>query len=246
VPLFQEQAMRLAVVAAGFTPGEADQLRRAMGAWRRPGIIEQFRQKLIQGMLAKGLSQEFADQVVTQSRGFGEYGVLESHSVSFALLVYISSWLKCYHPAAFAAALLNSQPMGFYAPAQLVRNARDHDVTVRPIDVNFSRWDCTLEMDGFNQGITERIEEIGPQISQMSTDKERELTNSSLHLRSSADISVSPSSFCLHGLNSAAQPALRLGLRMASGLQQAHAQRIEAARREGPFLSLDDFTRRTR
>jgi error-prone DNA polymerase len=145
VPLFQEQAMRLAVVAAGFTPGEADQLRRAMGAWRRPGLIEEFRRKLIDGMLARGLSQQFAEQVFGQIRGFGEYGFPESHAASFALLVYVSAWLKCHHPAAFTAALLGSQPMGFYAPAQLVRDARAHGVKVLPIDVNASRWHATLE-----------------------------------------------------------------------------------------------------
>jgi error-prone DNA polymerase len=145
VPLFQEQAMRLAVVAAGFTPGEADQLRRAMGAWRRTGVIEQFRKKLIDGMLARGLSAEFAEQVFHQIRGFGEYGFPESHAASFALLVYASAWLKCYHPAAFCCALINSQPMGFYAPAQLVRNLREHGGEVRGIDVNYSDWDCTLE-----------------------------------------------------------------------------------------------------
>ena len=122
VPLFQEQAMRLAVVAAGFTPGEADQLRRAMGAWRRPGIIDQFRKKLLDGMQAKGLSLEFAEGVFRQISGFGEYGFPESHAASFALLVYVSAWLKFYYPAAFAASLINSQPMGFYAPAQLVRS----------------------------------------------------------------------------------------------------------------------------
>ena len=120
VPLFQEQAMRLAVVAAGFTPGEADQLRRAMGAWRRPGVIDRFRQKLLDGMQANGYSAEFAERLFKQIRGFGEYGFPESHAASFALLVYVSAWLKRYYPAAFAAALLNSQPMGFYAPAQLV------------------------------------------------------------------------------------------------------------------------------
>ena len=145
VPLFQEQAIRLAVVAAGFTPGEADQLRRAMGAWRRPGAIEEFRQKLIGGMRAKGLSEEFAEHVFEQICGFGEYGFPESHAASFALLVYVSAWLKRYHPAAFTAAILNSQPMGFYAPAQLVRDARQHGVEVRPVDVNFSAYDCTLE-----------------------------------------------------------------------------------------------------
>ena len=145
VPLFQEQAMRLAVVAAGFTPGEADQLRRAMGAWRRPGIIDKFRIKLMEGMKAKGLSNEFAEQVFHQIRGFGEYGFPESHAASFALLVYVSSWLKCYYPDAFCAALLNSQPMGFYSPAQLIRDARQHGVRVLPVDVNKSEWDVTLE-----------------------------------------------------------------------------------------------------
>ena len=145
VPLFQEQAMRLAVVAAGFTPGEADQLRRAMGAWRRPGLIEEFRRKLIDGMLARGLSQQFAEQVFGQIRGFGEYGFPESHAASFALLVYVSAWLKHHHPAAFTAALLGSQPMGFYAPAQLVRDAKAHGVKVLPVDVNASRWHATLE-----------------------------------------------------------------------------------------------------
>jgi error-prone DNA polymerase len=156
VPLFQEQAMRLAVVAAGFTPGEADQLRRAMGAWRRPGIIEQFRQKLLDGMRARGLAREFAENVFNQIRGFGEYGFPESHAASFAMLVYVSSWLKCYYPAAFAAALVNSQPMGFYAPAQLVRNAREHGVKVRGADVNFSGWDCTLE-EGARQSMALRL-----------------------------------------------------------------------------------------
>ena len=148
VPLFQEQAMRLAVVAAGFTPGEADQLRRAMGAWRRPGVIDQFRRKLIDGMRANGFSEEYAEAVFGQIRGFGDYGFPESHAASFALLVYVSAWLKYHYPAAFTAALLNSQPMGFYAPAQLVRNAREHGVEVLPVDVNCSEWDCTLEESG--------------------------------------------------------------------------------------------------
>ncbi len=145
VPLFQEQAMRLAVVAAGFTPGEADQLRRAMGAWRRPGVIDKFHKKLIDGMQAKGFSEEYAEAIFNQIRGFGDYGFPESHAASFALLVYVSCWLKYHYPAAFTAALLNSQPLGFYAPAQLVRNARDHDVDVLPVDVNHSDWNCTLE-----------------------------------------------------------------------------------------------------
>ena len=145
VPLFQEQAMRLAVVAAGFTPGEADQLRRAMGAWRRPGVIDEFHRRLVDGMLVRGLSRTFAEQVFQQLRGFGEYGFPESHAASFALLVYVSAWLKRHHPAAFTAALLGSQPMGFYAPAQLVRDAREHGVTVLPVCVQASGWQATVE-----------------------------------------------------------------------------------------------------
>ncbi|MEQ1902861.1 MAG: error-prone DNA polymerase [Pirellulaceae bacterium] len=148
VPIFQEQAMKLAIVAAGFTPGEADQLRRAMGAWRKTGVIEKFREKLLQGMRERGLSDEFADQVFRQLRGFGEYGFPESHAASFALLVYVSAWLKCYFPAAFTASLLNAQPMGFYAPAQLVADAQRHGVEALPPDVNFSDWDSTLETAG--------------------------------------------------------------------------------------------------
>jgi error-prone DNA polymerase len=145
VPLFQEQVMRLAVVAAGFSPGEADKLRRLMAAWRRSGALEQMQVRLIQGMLANGYAPEFAEQIYQQIRGFGEYGFPESHSASFALLVYVSAWLKRYHPAAFCGALLNAQPMGFYAPAQLIRDAQRHDVLVRPVDVNHSAFDCTLE-----------------------------------------------------------------------------------------------------
>lgn len=148
IPLFQEQVMRLAMVAAGFTPGEADQLRRAMGAWRRPGLIGQFRARLRDGMLARGLPAQFAEQLYEQIRGFGEYGFPEAHAASFALLAYVSAWLKCHYPAAFATALLNSQPMGFYAPAQLVRDAQAHGVSVLPVDVNHSEWDCTLEGNG--------------------------------------------------------------------------------------------------
>jgi error-prone DNA polymerase len=144
VPIFQEQVMRLAMVAAGFTAGEADQLRRAMGAWKRSGVIEKFRDKLRAGMVANGLPTEFADQLYEMIRGFGEYGFPESHAASFALLTYVSSWLKCHYPAAFTAALLNSQPMGFYAPAQLVRDAQAHGVLVLPVDVNESDWDATL------------------------------------------------------------------------------------------------------
>ena len=192
VPIFQEQAMKLAVVAAGFTPGEADQLRRAMGAWRKTGVIEKFRHKLMDGMQRNGLTDEFAQQVFRQIKGFGEYGFPESHAASFALLVYVSCWLKHYYPAVFCASLLNSQPMGFYPPAQLVADAQRHDVEVLPVDVNHSDWDCTLERG--QNGI---------------------------------------------------EWALRLGLRMISGLRADAVAAILAARETQPFVSIVDFTRRT-
>jgi error-prone DNA polymerase len=153
VPIFQEQVMQLAVVAAGFTPGEADRLRRSMAAWKRKGGLEPFQQRLVQGMLERGYRREFADAIYRQILGFGEYGFPESHSASFALLVYVSAWLKCHHPAVFCAALLNSQPMGFYAPAQLVQDARRHGVEVRPPDVCVSSWDCTLESGALRLGL---------------------------------------------------------------------------------------------
>jgi len=145
VPIFQEQVMQLAVVAAGFTPGEADQLRRAMAAWKRRGGLGPFEDKLICGMRSRGYSEEFARQIFHQIQGFGEYGFPESHAASFALLVYVSAWLKCHEPAAFTCALLNSQPMGFYSASQLVQDARRHGVEVRPVDVNASGWDSGLE-----------------------------------------------------------------------------------------------------
>ncbi len=137
--------MKIAIVAAGFTPSEADKLRRAMATFRRVGTIHTFRDKLVEGMAARGYARDFAERCFRQIEGFGSYGFPESHAASFALLVYVSAWLKCHYPEVFAAALLNSQPMGFYAPAQIVRDARDHAVEVRPPDVNASDWDCTLE-----------------------------------------------------------------------------------------------------
>ena len=145
VPIFQEQVMQIAIVAAGFSPGEADALRRAMGAWKRSGGLDPFRERLLSGMHAKGYSSEFAQRIYQQMLGFGEFGFPESHALSFALLVYDSAWLKCHEPAAFTCALLNSQPMGFYAPAQLVRDARAHGVEVRAVDACKSHWDSTLE-----------------------------------------------------------------------------------------------------
>jgi error-prone DNA polymerase len=145
VPLFQEQAMRIAIVAAGFTPAEADKLRRAMATFRRVGTIQYFRDKLVEGMVNRGYPRDFAERCFCQIEGFGEYGFPESHAASFALLVYASAWMKCRYPDVFAAALLNSQPMGFYAPAQIVRDAQEHGVEVRPVDINHSDWDNTLE-----------------------------------------------------------------------------------------------------
>lgn len=145
--------MQLAMVAGGFTAGDADRLRRAMAAWKRKGGLEPFERKLKGGMRAHGYSDEFADALFRQILGFGEYGFPESHAASFALLVYVSSWLKCHYPAAFCAALLNSQPMGFYAPAQLVQDARRHGVEVRGPDVNASDWDCTLEAGALRLGL---------------------------------------------------------------------------------------------
>jgi error-prone DNA polymerase len=225
VPIFQEQAMRLAVVAAGFTPGEADQLRRAMAAWRRPGLIDQFRKKLLDGMRANNLPEEFAQRVYRQIEGFGEYGFPESHAASFALLVYTSAWLKHHYPAAFAAAMINSQPMGFYQPAQLVRDARDHGVAVRPVDVNHSCWDCTLEpqQPPALPGVLSRRQE-----------------NESMQ--------TSPTNYSAN--KPPAEPGavnvfLRLGLRMIGGLRESHGKLIEQVRTRGPFTSIDDFARRT-
>jgi len=148
VPLFQEQAMRVAMVGAGFSAAEADQLRRAMAAWKRNGALETFHRKIIEGMTANGYTSDYAEQCFGMLRGFGEYGFPESHAASFALLVYVSAWIKRHHPAAFCCALLNSQPMGFYAPAQIVRDAAEHGVQIRPVDINASGWDCTLEEAG--------------------------------------------------------------------------------------------------
>jgi error-prone DNA polymerase len=150
VPLFQEQAMQIAIVAASFTPGEADQLRRAMATFKRTGKIHTFRDKMIEGMVGNGYSREFAERCFKQIEGFGGYGFPESHAASFALLVYASCYMKCHYPDVFAAALLNAQPMGFYAPSQIVRDLRDHGVAVRPADVNHSTWDCSLEPSAFD------------------------------------------------------------------------------------------------
>jgi error-prone DNA polymerase len=145
VPLFQEQAMQIAITAAGFSSDDADRLRRSMATFRNNGDVRKFRDKFISGMASRGYESDFAERCFSQIEGFGEYGFPESHAASFALLVYASAWIKCHHPDVFCAAILNSQPMGFYQPAQLVRDAREHDVVIRLADVNESQWDCTLE-----------------------------------------------------------------------------------------------------
>ncbi len=182
--------MQLSMVAAGFTAGEADQLRRSMAAWRRSDRIQQFKDRLVNGMRERGYTQEYAERLFKQIEGFGEYGFPESHAASFALLAYASAWLKCHEPAAFTCALLNSQPMGFYAPAQLIQDARKHGVEVRPVDVTISDWDCSLERRGDGE------------------------------------------------------PALRLGLRQIKGMPQAAAERIVAARKKGPYASIQQLAER--
>ncbi|WP_374303786.1 error-prone DNA polymerase [Ferrovibrio sp.] len=157
VALFQEQCMRVAIECAGFTPGEADQLRRAMATFKNPGTIHKLKEKLISGMTANGYKPEFAENIYKQLEGFGSYGFPESHAAAFAHLVYISAWLKRHYPAVFCAAILNSQPMGFYAPAQLVRDAKEHGVVVLPIDINYSDWDCTLERPANGSSLAVRL-----------------------------------------------------------------------------------------
>jgi error-prone DNA polymerase len=201
VPLFQEQVMKLAVVAADYTPGEADQLRRDMAAWRKSGRIERHHQRLVSRMIEKGIALEFAERVFEQIRGFGEYGFPESHAASFALIAYATAYLKCHYPAEFACSLLNAQPMGFYAPATIVEDAKRHGIEVLPIDVFTSTWDCTLEKGS------------GP----FSPTGKRGLT-----------------------------PFLRMGLRYVKGLAAADGERIESARAQTPFASMEDFARRTR
>ena len=217
VPIFQEQVIKLAMVAAGFTPGEADHLRRAMAAWKRRGGLEPYERRLKAGMRRRGYRPEFAERLYRQILGFGSYGFPESHAASFALLVYVSAWLKYHHPAAFCAALLDSQPMGFYAPAQLVRDAREHGVEVRPADVNHSDWDCTLEggRDCRSGCARRRQAQPAPQLEK--------------------------------GPGQGAEgPVLRLGLCMIRGLSEAAARRIAAARRAGGFCDVQDLVRRAR
>ncbi len=240
VPIFQEQVMQLAMVAAGFSAGEADQLRRSMAAWKRRGGLDKFESRLMQGMRERGYTEEFARQIFKQIKGFGDYGFPESHSASFALLAYVSAWLKCYHPAAFACALLNSQPMGFYAPAQLIQDAQRHDVEIRPVDVRQSHNDCTLEFtcDEANR----LVSKASP--SPQSSPTRRGSQNYSSHRIVGASNLPSPSRRRGKNTLSSPKPALRLGLRMVKGLSKSGIEAILEARRERPFCNIQDLTTR--
>jgi error-prone DNA polymerase len=263
VPLFQEQAMRVAIECAGFTPGEADQLRRAMATFKHTGGVSRFAEKLIAGMVSNGYTRDFAMRTFRQLEGFGSYGFPESHAASFALIAYASSWMKCRHPDVFCAALLNAQPMGFYAPAQLVRDARQHGVEVRPVCINASQWDCTLEPVE-DKSLDDRNfddESLEPQTSRTysySTEAMNEFDLSAQALlspqggRGSAlrqeerTNSFTCSTKCGQTADETLHRrfAVRLGLRMIKGLSQADANTIVTARADRPFTAISDVWRR--
>jgi error-prone DNA polymerase len=230
VPLFQEQAMKLAIVAAEFTPDEANGLRRAMATFRNLGTIDQFKGKMVGRMMARGYTQDFAERCFKQIEGFGSYGFPESHAQSFALLVYISSWIKCHHPAVFAAALLNSQPMGFYAPAQIVRDAVEHGVEVLPMDVNASGWD---------NGVIQNPPQNGEvAVAQQLTEGERRPTQPCLRPPApSTALSAVP-------LPVPGRISLRLGLRQIDGFREDWAKAIACARMSGPFTDIESLAAR--
>ena len=246
VPLFQEQVMQLAMVAADYTPGEADQLRRDMAAWRRSGRIERHRDRLVGRMTAKGIAPEFAERVFDQIRGFGEYGFPESHAASFALIAYATSWLRCHYPDVFTCALLNAQPMGFYAPATIVDDARRHGVDVRPVDVACSDWHCTLEPAGEAPSSPAR-EPAGASGSAGPAQSSPAIA--ALPRRSSPDRSSGSLRHRQGRRRSTAQTpgfAVRMGLRYVKGLSESRDwARIEAARGRAPFDSVADFVART-
>jgi error-prone DNA polymerase len=228
VPLFQEQAMKVAIVGAGFTPAEADALRRSMATFKFTGGVSSFRDKLVEGMVERGYARDFAERTFKQIEGFGSYGFPESHAASFAKIAYASSWMKCHHPDVFCAALLNAQPMGFYAPAQIVRDARDHGVEVRPACINASEWDCTLEDPPRAKS------EEGDHAKHGGGVIRSGVTPPPRFARSPSPAEAGEDSY-----------PLRLGLRMVLGLAAADAGRILAARASGPFASLEDVWRRS-
>jgi error-prone DNA polymerase len=240
VPLFQEQAMQIAITAAKFSPDEADGLRRAMATFRHNGTVHLFRDKFINGMTERGYDREFAEHCFGQIEGFGEYGFPESHAASFALLVYASSWIKCRYPDVFCAAILNSQPMGFYQPAQLVRDARAHEVEIRAVDVNFSDWDCTLEPAPPNRH--SGAEPTGPARSGRPDDRLREepgihspgagAMDSGLAASRRSGMTDEPSHQKLY------DHAVRLGFRLVHGLNEDELKKLVAARGNG-FSSIE-------
>jgi error-prone DNA polymerase len=233
VPIFQEQVMKLVEVVAGFTPGQADELRRAMAAWKRKGGLEPFRERIRAGMLGLGYEESYFERIFEQIKGFGEYGFPESHSASFALLAYASSWLKCHHPAAFTCALLNSLPMGFYGPAQLIRDVQRHGVRVLPVDVTVSAWDCTLEANN-------EAETRDP-----SSKPARPFARPSRG-RGNGHRNHEPDQCTGQGTPSTGGKAhaLRLGFSRISGFSAATAQRIVAARNVQPFRDLAGLVHR--
>jgi error-prone DNA polymerase len=222
VPIFQEQVMKLAVEAAGYTPGEADQLRRDMAAWRKSGRIEKHRIRMIPRMLAEGIPEEFAERVFSQIRGFGEYGFPESHAASFALLAYVTAWLRRHHHDAFTCAILNAQPMGFYTPATLVEDAKRHGVEVHPIDINKSRWDCTLEVP------------VNP--AQSAAHGASPLSTDPLHDVRREQSPVDDAKHRLYGV--------RMGLRYVKGLGVIERERLESS--DSPYPNLATFVQQTR
>jgi len=241
VPLFQEQVIRLAMVAADYSPGEADQLRRDMAAWRKSGRIGRHREVLVRRMTAKGIEREFAERVFEQIRGFGEYGFPESHAASFALIAYATAWMRRHHLDAFVASLLNAQPMGFYSAASIVEDARRHGLVVLPIDVTLSAWDCTLEKGSslFHDGNRNRK---GSSLFHDGIRDEyrhgRDLTPSVTPSRSGGG------TVAFHGGETPGWLAVRMGLRYVKGLAEADGRRIVEERARRPFDSLDDFVRR--
>jgi error-prone DNA polymerase len=243
VPLFQEQAMRIAIVAAKFEPQEADRLRRAMATFKRVGTIKFFHDKFIKGMTTRGYTPEFAANCFSQIQGFGDYGFPESHAASFANLVYVSCWMKCYYPDVFAAALLNSQPMGFYAPAQIVRDAREHGVEVRPVDVNLSDWDCTLEATPLP--VRSGGEELGGHfLDADNRPPSAALRASTSPLQGEVKKGLHPRHTSMKN-DIRTTHAMRLGFRQVSGFSEDHALRIESVRGRG-FDSVRDLWLRTR
>jgi error-prone DNA polymerase len=228
VPLFQEQAMQIAIDGAGFTPDDADRLRRSMAAFRRNGDIEKFRDQFIGGMVANGYQRDFAERCFSQIEGFGTYGFPESHAASFSLLVYVSAWLKCVHPEVFACALLNSQPMGFYAPAQIVRDAREHGVEVLPVDVNRSQWDCTLEPLGEAPN-----ENPSPPLGGRGRDPRRRRGRVRWAPADASGIPHLTPTLSGGGEGNGSRLALRLGFRQIKGFNEEDAKRLVDLRGDG-------------